>query len=192
LPSPRLGNRARAVPGRARGSTGGPQTCSNSSGHHTEQTLKHDADEPARAAAGTAPIGKVVRTTVEGRSSGSDGRLRVVTEREMLEWDMADLVALAATAPAKRVEVSSLSAVNKDVWFARTGRTPTLRALAAEFRQVWAADPDQPLLAVAGLGLIDGMHRLVRAMVDGRSHVALVTLSLTDLLALPHARTARR
>jgi len=36
------------------------------------------------------------------------------------------------------------------------------------------------------------MHRLVRAMVDGRSHVALVTLSLTDLLALPHARTARR
>jgi hypothetical protein len=136
-------------------------------------------------------LGRIHSLRLSGRSAASSGTLSIATDTEEHEWQLSDVLASAATRPVTYVAVHDFEQLDEDVWFAGTGRAPTLRELASEYGQVQAADLERPLLAVDGLGLLDGTHRIVRALVEGRSELPMVSLSLDELLGLPHSTRTR-
>lgn len=94
-------------------------------------------------------------------------------------WDVDRLIALAADLPVEQVPVAALSDVDSDYWFGH-GYPPTVRAVVEHLRLVQDADLSYPIVLDAEGGVMDGMHRVARALLEGRP-----TVAAKRLLALP-------
>ena len=71
---------------------------------------------------------------------------------------------------------------NWTCWFGES-KTPTLREIAEHCRRINETDPDIPVIVNDNERLMDGVHRLVRALHEERktvSVVGLVGMSQTD------------
>lgn len=85
--------------------------------------------------------------------------------------------------------------IDRDHWFSRTGRKPTLRLLAEEYSRAISADLDCPITILSGafmpVGantphdgwvLLDGTHRLLKCLLTGRNTVSVVKVTAGELL----------
>ena len=75
------------------------------------------------------------------------------------------------------VEVSAIREMDEVCWFSEAwGRLPTCRAVGEHVKRVMAADLAVPVIVGPKGELLDGMHRVVRAWLEGRSEVSAVRL----------------
>jgi hypothetical protein len=84
-------------------------------------------------------------------------------------WDVDRLMALAADLPVEMVPVARLPGGDVVGWIGRPenfGRLTT-REVVEHFRRVRTADLSRPLLLSSEGWLMDGFHRLARALLDG-------------------------
>lgn len=87
-------------------------------------------------------------------------------------WWTEGLWRAAADLPVQRVAIADVAEVDTDCWF--RGAAPTLRQVADHARRIEAADLSYPIILSASGGLMDGGHRLARALIDGHTHVDAV------------------
>lgn len=83
-------------------------------------------------------------------------------------WDVARLIELADGLPVERVDVESITELDTDYW---TDGTPSPRSVAVHARFVRDVDPRFPILLGPDGRLLDGMHRVVLALMDGRTEI---------------------
>lgn len=98
-------------------------------------------------------------------------------------WHVPRLWALASSLPAIEVAIESIVELDQDCWFC--GDVPTIRAVAEHVRRILRADLSHPILLNADATLMDGGHRVARALIEGRTHVAAVrfaTMPTPDLV----------
>ena len=69
------------------------------------------------------------------------------------------------------VPVGSISEVDTDYW-TDGGSEPTVRRVIGHLRMVLDVDPGHPRLLGADGRLMDGMHRVCRAILEGRATIA--------------------
>jgi hypothetical protein len=84
-------------------------------------------------------------------------------------WEVDRLLALARDLPVEIVPLASLPGADVVGWIGRPenfGRLTT-REVVEHFRRVRAADLSRPLLLSCEGWLMDGFHRLARALLDG-------------------------
>ncbi len=93
-------------------------------------------------------------------------------------WDMRKIVAQCAHLPVRDVPLSEIAELDEDWWFAHGG-TATPRALAAHMAQVAEVDRTFPIVLDAEGRLMDGMHRVVQALLAGAQTVRAVQLAQT-------------
>ena len=94
-----------------------------------------------------------------------DGK-RLVWYTERL-WTLAE-----GLAPFDK-PVSEIAEVERDCWFA--GKyAPTIRAIADHCRRIEAADLDRPIILNSDGSLMDGGHRLAKAILEGKESVRAV------------------
>jgi len=98
--------------------------------------------------------------------------------------------------PASLVDLAKFeNMVDKDHWFSKTGRKPTLRILAEEYVRAMNTDLECPITILKGTFLpdgtgspygawvlLDGTHRLVKCLVTGRDKVKVVEVTADELL----------
>ena len=87
-------------------------------------------------------------------------------------WWTENLWRAAAALPVHQVAIADVAEVDADCWF--RGVAPTLREVADHARRIEAADLSYPIILAADGRLMDGGHRLARALIDGRTHIAAV------------------
>jgi hypothetical protein len=102
-------------------------------------------------------------------------------------WDVDRLVALSADFPVIEVAVSALPDVDTPYWFDEHN-PPTVRKIAEHVRLIQEVDVEYPIILGPENRVMDGMHRVVRALLEGRPTIRAVQFS--DLPA-PDYRNCR-
>jgi hypothetical protein len=84
-------------------------------------------------------------------------------------WDVDRLIELSRELPVKEVPVESICQVYTPHW----GEV-TPRDLADHLRLLEEADLAHPIILAADGRVMDGMHRVVKALIEGRTTIAAV------------------
>ena len=90
-------------------------------------------------------------------------------------WDVDRLIELAAGLPVEEVAVADLSELDAVYWFDEWQR-PTVRKVVEHLRLLEEVDTSYPIILGPDGRVMDGMHRVARALRDGRPTVAAVRL----------------
>ena len=114
-------------------------------------------------------------------------------------WDVRRLARMAAGLVPERVALADLSELDENWWYDDGDRVPTPRAITDHMRLVLAVDPRFPIILCAEGRLMDGMHRIISALLRGEDTISAVRFPVTPppdhrnvpLSALPHEQTGR-
>ena len=87
-------------------------------------------------------------------------------------WDVHRLVALSADFPVRSVAVSDLTDVDTNYWFATNA--VTVRGVVEHMALVNEVDPSYPIILSASGRVMDGMHRVARALLHGEATIRAV------------------
>lgn len=94
------------------------------------------------------------------------------SSRGLLAWDVERLMRLTRHFPVRPVPLAELRALDEPVF--ADDEPPTWRALVAHLRLVDAADLAYPIILAADGAVMDGRHRIARALRDGRPTIDAV------------------
>ena len=92
----------------------------------------------------------------------------------MLIWDVRRLVTLSRDLPPREVALASIRELEEPYWFSIEGAEPTCRAVIEHARLIDEADPWFPIILSADGRVMDGMHRVAKAVLAGRTTVLAV------------------
>jgi hypothetical protein len=96
-------------------------------------------------------------------------------ENEMRIWQVERLWELARDLPHETVPLTEFERIlDEDRWFG--GTTPTCRLVAQHARQLQEADLSYPVIISASGMIMDGIHRIVKAWMLGRTEIKVVRL----------------
>jgi hypothetical protein len=93
-------------------------------------------------------------------------------------WDVDRLIALAAGLPVKRIPLSDLGELDSDYWF-KDGQPATVRSVVEHARLMQGADLSFPVILAADGRVMDGMHRIAKALLLGLPAVDVVQFDVT-------------
>jgi hypothetical protein len=94
-------------------------------------------------------------------------------------WDVDRLLELASDLPIEQADLTGLFEIDSVYWFDE-GQRPTVRKVVEHFRLVQDVDRSYPIILGPDGRVMDGMHRVARALLDGRT-----TISARRLPVLP-------
>lgn len=89
-------------------------------------------------------------------------------------WDVDHLLELSANLPVKEVPLDSIWELDRVYWFNDGDEIPTVRNIAEHIRLVGNVDPSYPIILGSDGRVMDGMHRVVRALIEGRQIISAV------------------
>jgi hypothetical protein len=88
-------------------------------------------------------------------------------------WDVDRLIDLSSTFPSKEVALEAISEVDSNYWFTAED-VPTVRRVVDHMRLVREVDLSYPIILRVDGRVMDGMHRIARALLDGHSTIRAV------------------
>jgi len=89
-------------------------------------------------------------------------------------WDVDRLVHLSRDLPVHEVELSAMSEVDTVYWFDDESNRPTVRSVVDHVRLIQEVDPSFPIILGFDGRVMDGMHRIARALLEGRETITAV------------------
>lgn len=92
----------------------------------------------------------------------------------LLAWNVARLIELSKGLPAQRIELSRVAEVDQNHWYALEGQLPTCRSILEHLTLIEEADLSFPIILDADGRLMDGMHRVCKAIRSGNTHIQAV------------------
>ncbi|MEL6464183.1 MAG: hypothetical protein AAFQ58_04365 [Pseudomonadota bacterium] len=96
----------------------------------------------------------------------------------LMAWDLRKLAATTKHLIPHTIPLTDIAEVDENWWFAH-GTTPTPRAIADHMQLVQSANRSYPILLDADGRLMDGMHRIVQALLAGDTTVTAMRLPKT-------------
>jgi hypothetical protein len=89
-------------------------------------------------------------------------------------WDVDRLVELSSGLPVHDVAVDDIAELDEEYWFADSDAPATVRAVIEHARLIEEVDLAHPILLDVDGRVMDGMHRVARAVLDGHTTVRAV------------------
>ena len=109
-------------------------------------------------------------------SVGFHGKFCTVVDGQRCTWLIQSLVTATAHLPVVEIPTSDLDEyLDMNGWFDEN-RKPTPRAIAEHWKRMQAADLSCPIILSKVHGLMDGMHRLMKAHATGQRTIKAVVL----------------
>lgn len=96
-----------------------------------------------------------------------------IRDGKRLVWYTENLWAQSANLSPFEVEVASFKELDEDCWFGPE-KTPTLRAIAHHCQRINDASLKRPIILNADGSLMDGGHRLCKALLAGHKTITAV------------------
>ena len=94
------------------------------------------------------------------------------SSRGLLAWDVDRLVELSSHLPRKQIPLSTIRELD-EVWFS-DDEPLTWRVLLEHMRLIGEADLAFPIILSASGAVMDGMHRVAKAVQQGRTGIEAV------------------
>lgn len=92
---------------------------------------------------------------------------------EICLWLVSRLWALSKDFPVFEYEVSSFNGFDKDVWF-NSQHKPTVNKVLEHYKKIENAEFKHPIILSQDGTVLDGVHRICRAYLDGRKTIPAV------------------
>jgi hypothetical protein len=89
-------------------------------------------------------------------------------------WDVDRLIRLSARLPVVDVGLDEIGEVDTAYWASPGAGYPTVREIVGHLRLVLDVDPSYPVILGPDGRVMDGMHRIARALLDNRTEIAAV------------------
>ena len=89
-------------------------------------------------------------------------------------WDVDRLIELSHELPVEDVGLSSIWEIDTVYWFDVETDPPTVRRVVDHFRMMEEVDVTYPIILGFDGRVMDGMHRVARALADGRTKIDAV------------------
>ena len=96
---------------------------------------------------------------------------------DTLIWDVHQLLQLSQNIKAKSVALSKIKELKEAYWFPDSH--PTTQQIIEHFKLVNAADLSYPIILCAEGRVMDGMHRVAKAQLQGLSEIQAVQFETT-------------
>ncbi len=100
------------------------------------------------------------------------------SERGWLAWDVDRLVRLTKDLPRSEVNVADLAELDEAYWFSGGTSDATCRMIIDHARMINEADLNFPIILSSDGRLMDGMHRVGKAVLSGVTSIEAVRFEL--------------
>ena len=110
------------------------------------------------------------------------------SDRGLLAWDIDRLIELAAGMEIIDVPLRDIRELDEPFWFGAEGDIPTCRKIAEHARLINEVTLDHPILLDANGRVMDGMHRVCRALMAGVETIKARQFAITpkpDYVGVP-------
>lgn len=94
-------------------------------------------------------------------------------------WDIHRLIRLSRPLAAAPVPLKDIAELDENWWYGYPADTPSPRSLATHMALVQQVDLTYPILLCADGRLMDGMHRLVKALLEDRPEIQAIRFPVT-------------
>ena len=95
-------------------------------------------------------------------------------------WDVRKLLDRAQAAPVRQIALADIPEIDQPYWFDTPPGQPTCRAVMTHAAQVRTTDLAFPILRCDAGRMIDGMHRVMKALELGHTTIAARHIALPD------------
>jgi len=102
------------------------------------------------------------------------------SERGLLAWDVDRLVRLTSEQEPVDLPLERIQELDEAYWFSDDGNTPTCRRVAEHAQLINETSLDHPIIIDPEGRVMDGMHRVCKALISG-----IETIKAVKLLAMP-------
>ena len=99
--------------------------------------------------------------------------------RGLLAWDVHRLIELSQGLPQRRIAVSQIHEIDEVYWFDGDRERPTCRNVLLHMKLIQAVDPRFPIILAGDGRVMDGMHRVAQAFLEGREEIDAVQFERT-------------
>lgn len=103
-------------------------------------------------------------------------------------WDVHRLIELSKNFPVKNILLSEIKEVNETYWFQDPSQLPTGVAILEHIKLMEEASLEYPIILCDKGRLMDGMHRVMKALQQGHIHIKAVQFETTpepDFIGIP-------
>ena len=95
-------------------------------------------------------------------------------ERGLDAWDVDRLIELSSALPVRDVALDSIDEIDSVYWFGDQVDRPTVRRVVDHLRLIEDVDFSHPIILGVDGRVMDGMHRIAKALLEGRSTISAV------------------
>ena len=96
------------------------------------------------------------------------------SERGLLAWDVDRLVELTSDLTPVDIPLSAISELDEPFWYGRDGDIATCRSVALHAKLMGETDLSYPIILSRDGGVMDGMHRVCKALTCGNKTISAV------------------
>ena len=96
------------------------------------------------------------------------------SERGLQAWDVHRLIELSRDLPRQWIPLSSIREFDEVYWFDGDYQKPTCRKVVEHLQLIQETDLAHPIILGADGRVMDGMHRVAKAFLEGRSEIEAV------------------
>jgi len=96
------------------------------------------------------------------------------SERGLLAWDVHRLIEAARGLPVTKVPLDQIREIDEVYWFDDGDERPTCRKVLLHLRLIEEASLEHPILLASDGRVMDGMHRVAKALREGRADIAAI------------------
>ena len=92
-------------------------------------------------------------------------------------WDVDRLVTLTENFERQRVKLDSIRVIDETFWFGDKDSKSTCRAIVEHMRLIEETDLRYPIILSSDGRVMDGMHRVAKALLEGQETIDTVKFS---------------
>lgn len=89
-------------------------------------------------------------------------------------WDIDRLVMLSSRLTPQRIRLDEINEIDENYWFDEDDKFPTCRSIAEHARLIEESDLGHPIIMCSNRRIMDGMHRVLKALNTGEESVEAV------------------
>ena len=89
-------------------------------------------------------------------------------------WDVRRLIKLTKNFPVIRIDPASLPGIESNHWYQEEGAIPSPRSIVEHIRLIEECDLRYPIILDASGRVMDGMHRVCKALLHGIKEIEAV------------------
>jgi hypothetical protein len=105
------------------------------------------------------------------------GRYVQVNDGVRRVWNVERIWRLAEALPAVEIAVDEIRGPDEVTWFSET-QQPTVRSVVDHCRRILQCDLSFPVILTQDNCVFDGMHRLARHILDGRTTIQVKSFAV--------------